>query len=1181
MALSILFGTGTQDRELALLNRVNQVIKQDPTAKVFYLVPNHIKFETEIRVLQRLAQIDQRISPVIASNQIQVFSMSRLAWYYMNESKLYQHANLSQNAMTMLVQAVLKEHADELQLYGALLNKPGFIEQFTKQLMELKQSGLTWDDVAKLSDQSQANVVLQRKLHDLAVVGKAFQSALGDREQYLSSDLLGILKLYLQNDQADLRQHHFYIDGYSQMTTQERGVVEALITKSAGVTIALPADGGAGAITEQGIADNDLFLRPKLLGQQLRDYAVAAGQQVEIKTVSDLRSLSQTMHNISNYWIEYEQHGVPQTPLDAPDLMLWQTTSRYQEVEQMARFIRQEVATGKRRYRDFLLLTPDLSQYANVMPALFNRYELPYFMDLDRPMNAHPLVAMLDNLLALAPHYQLTDVMNLLKSELFLPAEVTLAEYREALAITENFVLAKNFSGWRWSSTEAWYFDHNISEDDDAVVRERVARKDAQLALIHDQISQQVAPFLQDLATAKTARQLAAKLYQFLVTMHVDERLLAWRDAAVAQGDLFAASQPEQVWREFVNVLDDFVAVFGDTPMAVTDLSEALTAAFGSAKYNAIPATMDQVLVSETGIVQNIGAHTVIIFGATSANLPVTIRQHALLQDNDRLALKAILPAGINLRETADEAMAQDSLLIYNAMMSAQERLVWAYSTSDGESGLKASMYVSRLAKGFDKAIMQINALPSVDDDADQVLLRLGSIGSSLANLVLAKQTALKAAKPLSLAWQSLDEQLRILAPDQYKQVMASLQYSNLVEQLQHPLVVQLFGDDLKASISRLETYARNPYEYFLRFGLKLVERQEMQMTPAEKGTFMHDVLENVFTNLAGEPLGDLSAKQITDLENRVVEQILLADNPTYDIFKSTKRMELLTDSLAQQVHLALLNMQRGQLPGQGIKTLGTEAGFGLMHSDFQPVNYALDNGGSITIRGKVDRYDVVHDATTNTDYLAIVDYKSSDRKFEYHKAYAGLELQLMTYWAAMIKNANRLPSGAQMAAATFWSLKNPLIKAQDVVGTTYQEMTTKADQAVMEQGKYRGLLLADEQFIEQLEAGDAQPPYMIKRKKDDSFGATSEVVSASDLAILQAFNEAKIKAMAQNILTGDFPLQPYRDGQKTALEYSEYKPIMRFDALMGDRYNDINKQDKATILTAMADFATNGKEDA
>ena len=237
---------------------------------MFYLVPNKIKFKTEINVLKRLAQLDHRGGSALVTPQVQVFSLSRLAWYYMNETKLYQRANLSPEALVMLIQSLLNEHQTELKLYGNLLNKQGFISQMANQIQEIKQAGLTWADVQDMADNLDDEPVLQNKLLDLTLIGTNLDVELGRRNQFLSSDLLGVLKQYLLRDEVDLSSQYFYIDGYSQMTPSEVGVVEALIDMSAEVTIALPGENGSASHFNHNLDENELFFAPKRLAQQLQ-----------------------------------------------------------------------------------------------------------------------------------------------------------------------------------------------------------------------------------------------------------------------------------------------------------------------------------------------------------------------------------------------------------------------------------------------------------------------------------------------------------------------------------------------------------------------------------------------------------------------------------------------------------------------------------------------------------------------------------------------------------------------------------------------------------------------------------------------------------------------------------------------------------------------------------------------
>ncbi|TVV33297.1 ATP-dependent deoxyribonuclease subunit B [Weissella cibaria] len=1182
MALELLFGRASSDHELALLERVQATLAADDQAEIFYVVPNHIKFETEIQVLNRLATLQDRHGAAVAVPNVQVFSLSRLAWYYMQNDPIYRQANLSATGMTMLVQSLLREHQTELELYGNLLTKQGFISQFASQILELKQAGLSWQEVRDMADALTQQGTLQMKLHDLALIGEALDQELATRNQYLSSQLLAALRVYLATEKTDVSHHYYFINGYSQMTTPERGVVEALIERAGGVTIALPADDGSASVTAESLSENDLFYRPKRLAQQLRQFATDHQVAVTASSVTVQRPVSETITTVESFWIAYEQEGVKpngQTPTPK-DLAIWQATTRYQEIEQMARMIRQEVASGKRRYRDFMLMTRDLGQYENMLPAVFARYQIPVFMDLDRPMAAHPLVAFLDKLFRLAPAYTIADVMGLLKTELLIPEDVTVAEYREALAETENYVLAKNMPGWRWTDKQPWQFDRNVADSDDEVLREHVAEKDAQLALIHDQISTVVAPFLADLAQAPDAREMARRLYLFLTEIGMQQRLLAWRDEAIAQGDLWTAQQPEQVWRTFIGVLDDFVAVFDHTPMTIAELQELLKAAFDSAKYTGIPATMDQVRVSESGIVQRQGYHTVIVFGATSVNLPATTRTKALLHDGDREILQDRLPEHAFLRETSEQQMAQESLLMYSAMMTAADRLIWLYATSDGEGSQQPSTYVTRLMKQFNVPIRHFAALP--DPNTMRIGDYVGTVDSTLAHLVSVNRQAAnqQPAGTLSSAWQTLQQQVSQMAPDKTARVMGGLTYRNEPQQILASLMSQLFSNDLKVSISRLENYAKNPFEFFLQYGLRLKERQVLQLTPAEKGTLMHTILEQLFAELIRQDktLSELTDSELENLERNILNGLLRSGDATFDIFSSSARMTFLTQRLAAQVHDTVLNMKRGQLVDGGVHTLGVEAGFGLPQSKLKPVQYELPLG-KVTVRGKVDRYDLVETPTGN--FLTIVDYKSGKRTFDYTQAFAGLELQLMTYWTAMLANATVLPP-SEMGGAVFWSLQNPWIKVKDIAGDTLAELQTQADVAAANQGTYRGVLRNDEAYIERLEGVDGvKAPFAIKRNKNGSFAKAADVVDEADLDILLAFNEAKIRQIASQILAGQFPLLPFRDGpNKTGMMYTPFKPVMMFDAMMGNQYRNIKKLDAKDALAAMQSVITDEEDD-
>lgn len=92
------------------------------------------------------------------------------------------------------------------------------------------------------------------------------------------------------------------------------------------------------------------------------------------------------------------------------------------ELNRVATKIRQLVATGQYRYRDFLVVTRHLDGYQTMLEPIFSRHQIPVFNDNQRPMATSPLATFTAALFkVLKDYYQEADVMELLKTGLLVP----------------------------------------------------------------------------------------------------------------------------------------------------------------------------------------------------------------------------------------------------------------------------------------------------------------------------------------------------------------------------------------------------------------------------------------------------------------------------------------------------------------------------------------------------------------------------------------------------------------------------------------------------------------------------------------------------------------------------------------------------------------------------------------
>lgn len=78
MKLKFILGKAQTNKQALLLTDLKQQIAQNPHDQFVWIVPNHLKFESEVGVLKAL----KTQTNVFATNQVQIFSFSRLAWFF-------------------------------------------------------------------------------------------------------------------------------------------------------------------------------------------------------------------------------------------------------------------------------------------------------------------------------------------------------------------------------------------------------------------------------------------------------------------------------------------------------------------------------------------------------------------------------------------------------------------------------------------------------------------------------------------------------------------------------------------------------------------------------------------------------------------------------------------------------------------------------------------------------------------------------------------------------------------------------------------------------------------------------------------------------------------------------------------------------------------------------------------
>lgn len=1218
-SLQFVLGRASRDHQGAMVDRLAKQMQERPRDRFFYLVPNHVKFTSEVAVLKRLRE-HAGMRGNYAQSRVQVLSFSRLAWYLCADQPAYQKPRLSAVGMTMVVAKVLQElretDGEALRMFRGESDRQGFVQELTRQLVELQTARVTPADLAADRADSVVARVLRQNPHaqvfkeKMAVLARVYQQFLAvTATQATTGDLYLMLARALQ--EGDFTDSHFYFDHYTgHFSAQEQEVVAAVMENAADVTMSLVLDRDypAGQLP----SPNNLYYQAARQYQDLRRLAAKFGVAVPAPQLLGKEALrvSPALTAVEDWMAADARFTTPEraAPETGNQVQFLTAPSRVAELHQVAAKIRRLVATKGYHFHDFLVLTRHLAGYETMLVPVFKAHQVPVFNDTQRPMAKSALADWLTALFKVGQdYYQAADVFTLLKTGLLVPpvpeelsglGTDAAGIWRDAVNQAENYCLRFGKGGRAWFSPRPWSLTPGKPG------RRPVAQvmRERQINWVKDFVKLTLRPFWEQLSKQTSGRGLATCLYQFMTTAGVDDQIFSWARAARDAGDLTRMQDLQQEWQAFCSLLDEYVALLGDQvadPAApeelVNSFATLLTAGFGAARYSQIPSTLDQVVVSETGMAQDQHRRVVFMIGATADVMPEVQATSGLLTDPDRALLQQGLGPDQFLAPTGTAQINNEPFVHYLGMLSATDTLIMTAPTmASDESELTLSPYLIGLARYFgawdpasDWLRRDVPRAPHPGASPAAVIPFLSTPAATVGNLIQVERAQRDGAGPLGSAWQQVAAGITTADRDGRLQTTAALVlndlrsgrfFKNETTALPPSLAAVLYTRDrkgrvtnqLQASISQLETYYQNPYEYFLKYGLRLKKREELTITSAKSGTFFHDSLAFFIQGVlaSGRDLAEYATDPAARdaLINQAIDRALSQQEDVRELAANQRPVALQLNAMTRIVQTMATTLV-DQAQYTTARPLAVEQAFGAAQlanegatTTLPPLTYSLTGpglatGARVALRGRIDRLDQVR--VGDQDYQLVVDYKSSDHQFDLVDAYTGRTLQMLAYLNALAVAHPTHP----LAGALYLRLYQPTLRP-----------TQDPQAAALAAHHYKGLLINGDQVLTALDAGLARGKAALmdlskrrgkaaplKVSADDAVQAKvgSNLVTEAELAALRERNAALIKQAAVAILQGHDELAPFRrqNGQQTSdgLQFSDYLDIYCFDRILDD----------------------------
>ncbi len=1062
--LHLLLGKDWTANRDEILRRIGQDVKEEKGGRIL-MVPELISHETERRLC--IAAGDT------ASRFAEVLSFTRLARRVSEQMGLAALESLDDGGRVVAMASSARQLAGRLKAYASVETKPEFLTGLIDAVDEFKRCCISAADLMAAARETEGS--LSQKLEELSLLLETYDALCSHGKRDPRDQETVLLEQMEMGDFA--KTHVFYIDGFPDFTMQHLAILEHLIRESPSVTVSLNCDRVGSHLLAYEKAGNT--------AERIVRIARDAGVEVKIELIE---GKSIPTREVSSLLFQ----GPVAFGGGKDCLKVYEADSSYQECLAAAEQIL-ELVRGGCRYRDIMVVCPDLAGYQNLLKLAFHRCGIPlYLSGTEDILEKSVISTVLSAVDAALEGFEQRSVLRYLRSVLS-PLDPDTCD------LVENYSVVWGIRGSRWM--EEWTFHpEGLSGvwKDETDEELRILNNARQLA------TQPLARLRQGFRDASTLAGQVQALYNFLLDIRLEQRLAELAREMDESGDNRNAQILNQLWEILIGALEQLYDVLGNTVWETENFARLFQLLLSKYNVGTIPPVLDAV---QAGAVSSQRMHQqkhLIILGAKEGNLPGYSGTTGVLTDQERVTLREL---GVPLTGGNMEGIQAEFAEIYGVFCGAEESIT-VYS-----SGGQPSFVCRRLAElagGAEKVTPVLGAALTDSFEAGAFLARYGSReGASALNVEHA-----------------------------YKEVQDRSNYQ--LGDVQRQQINGLYGRTLNLSASQIDRQAECRLSYFLKYGLRAKERKEASVDPTEFGTYVHWVLEKTAKSvleLGGFP--NVSLETTLEIADRYSEEYAKEHFSQLD----SSRLEYLFRRNNQELQMVVeelwAELQQSQFQPEGFEVdFGSPEGLPAISLPGRQMNALL--------RGFVDRVDTWHH--NGNDYFRVVDYKTGKKDFDYCDVFNGVGLQMLLYLFALqecggdVVGKNPIPVGVQ-----YFPARMPYLSSDG--REEAEDMEKERGKAL----KRRGLLLKDEQILQAMEPGDNPRRLCYSVKKDGSLNG--DLADRDQLKQLKAYLMKILGNMVDEIASGNVTPNPYTRGSShSACAFCPYGSICHEEQVEGRR---------------------------
>ncbi len=1097
--LRFILGKSGSGKTTLIHNKICQLV-QDGNDKIMLIVPDQSSFETEKAFLDLLGAKN--------SKKVLVFGFSRLCRYVFDHTGQHLKNVIDNGTRSVIMSLALEQLSEKLCL---LKNKRSnsIVEVMLQTVTDLKKSSVSSDSL-RLCAENVSDSTLKSKLLETALVSDAFDALVAQSYIDPLDDLTRLLNILEKNNIFD--GYTVFFDGFSGFTVQQLKVIRLLLSQCADTYVSLTFDPFSDGSEEVFATSHGTY-------KILLDFAKRDGIQIKspIRTEEILRFKSDELKALESGVFRNDFENFDSEPCN---IMLYSAADEYAESEFVARQIKKLVIECDYLYSDISVICHETAPYSGILNEAFERYDIPYFMDVKSDIDVKPVIRLVNSLFrTVTGDFERDDVISLLKTGLT-------KNTADEISAFENYVFVWNINNGGFKTE----FTQNPSG-----FSEKFSQSDTENLKIAEQVRRSVVVPLVEFknnAKDKNGREISELLYELLDTLGVPDALREMYDKFENLSEKKVGAEQIRIWNMFVEILDKTVAAIGDTHLTLNRYYELLSLQISAMQLSDIPQTIDSVTVTTAQRVRVSKQRASFLIGCIDGVFPAAPHTSGIFSPFE---LKQLQLNDVSLGNSFSDIAGLETFMAYCCMTSPSEKLYISYPMSDLQGNAHTpSVIISETAKIFPK----MRILSELDFDAKK------------ESMLAAKPAFEELSKSLCTSHGGLSGLLEYFENDKaYRVKLDSIKRARdsrpfSIENIKN--AEKLFGENLRISASQIEKFNMCRFSYFCSYGLNVRERRKAEINPMEYGTLVHYILEKFFTAYSKSEYSEMTEDEIKAFAEETLDNYI--QNYFGGAQSKTKSFLYKLSVLKGNVCLLLTHIV-AEMSQSDFEAVDCELKIG---EDIPAYTIKLSTGHSISVHGFVDRVDIMKKDGTN--FLRVIDYKTGTKTFKLSDVLYGINLQMLLYLYSIKQLGQQrygsiTPSGILYVPATV-----PVISGDK--NTQSDEVFEEVDKKL----KMNGLLLDDVDVIRGMDKSDSGKYIPVKVKLDTP-------VSTRSLATLEDFGkifnkiDLLIADMGNALYSGKIQAAPVR-GAHNGCEYCPYDSVCAYRRTEGVNTFDVDNDE-------------------